>query len=199
MTAEPETDETVPLPQFQAGLYELVGELADHDVSRNVWDEEPPALWAVTGDRSPLGQVTLGVTEIPVSERVWRAAPPAQVLSTLVAALGPPPASLAVRVRAVMMAAESWELNYPEGATEEERHAATEFAQARGVADHPWGVEVKAVFAVDTDGWCYFATRRRSDSKGAGRVVPPGGDSDLGGSIPAALSALLLVLKGGHP
>jgi len=100
-------------------------------------------------------------------------------------------------VRALVMAAESWTLARPDGATDREYAEAVEFIHRseRGIPDHPWAAEIKAVFAVDADGWTYFATRRRNDGEGDERAVPPESD-DFGGRIPVGLRALLLAIRG---
>lgn len=187
---------------FHSAMLEVVTRIVDGDIARDVWNEDPPALWGIDNRRSPLGlHSSLTAWEMPLAPQVWQERHGAQVVATLAGYIdrgmrkeGAPPAGARRHVCGVALSAEAWVLDFPAEASQEERLAAQEFAAQRGVADHPWGVEAKNVIAVSLDGWRFNVTRHRNTGDGPALAEPPEGG--MGGSYPEALDLLLVAMRG---
>lgn len=193
MTDAAETD------RYHAGMLKLVCGIADGEIQRNVWDTDPPAVWIVEHSRTARGNPSLAASELPLIPEIWEDRHGSEVLDALAEHLAPvmrrPRSGAPARrpIDALAFVGESWTLAFPDDATAEQREQAVLFAQARGVADHPWGVEAKSVIAVSADGWCYSAVRRRPDGDGPALAEPPGGG--ITGRYPSALGNLLAALR----
>lgn len=188
-----------PLSRYHAGMLKLVSGIADGEIKRNVWDTDPPAVWFVERSKTALGHPSLAASELPLIPEIWEDRHGSEVLEALAEHLAPimrrPRSGAPARrpIDAVVFVGESWTLHYPDDATAEQVEQAHLFAEARGIADHPWGVEAKSVIAVGADGWCYNAVRRRPTGDGPAFAEPPGGG--IAGRYPSALANLLAALR----
>lgn len=205
MTGAPETETEQPLSDYHTGMLTMLGKLTDAAIEEDIWDEEPPALWCVDYRRSafggdiPLAAASLTAWPMQLKREVWEQRDGAEVLEALAERLAPvmqerrdDGLASARRVDAVALLGETWTLKYPDDATEDQREAADLFANQRGVADHPWAVEVKTVIAVAADGWRYNVIRARGSGDGQDFAEPPGG---MVGRYPDALEALLAAMR----
>lgn len=187
-----------PLSRYHTGMLRLLSEMADGEIRRNVWDEDPPAVWFVARSKTALGHPSLAASELPLMPEIWDGRNAAVVLTALAEHLAPAmrrPRSGPPRrpIDAVAFCGESWTLAYPDDATEAQIEQAYLFAEARGIPDHPWGVEAKSVMAVSADGWRYSVVRRRTTGDGPAFAEPPGGG--ITGRYPDALANLLAALR----
>lgn len=207
MTRDGTHDTTTDAPSlsaFHSTMLEMLKRIVDAEITRDVWDEDPPTLWCIARTSTPLGAPALKAFPMPLAAEIWQGMHGADVVTTLAEHLNPHlqdrPGVLAAaqrRLQAVAVCAEAWTLAIPAEATRAERAEAMEFGVRVGVADHPWGMEAKTIMAVSSDGWRYHVERRRKTGDGPATAEPPRGG--LSGRYPDALDHLLTSMRTVRP
>lgn len=186
------------LSPYHAAMLEVLTRIADGEIARDVWDEDPPTVWGIDKAHS-----SLTAWEMPLVDQVWDGRDGVDVVTglaeylraTIQAAETGLDSGVRRRVCGVALSTDSWVLDIPEDATAAEREAATEFTARRGVADHPWGAEAKSVIGVSADGWRYTVSRFRKTGTGPVWARDRARDGGMGGRYPEALDTLLSAMR----